>query len=931
MDKGILFTLKKRMQNSKQDDSSFYKYVACGYYDGLDINCVREWYEMRPKGLDSKNLIVSLEDPFVDQYTIKALFPENVGELEKKGFCYSLFQDLHAEKCQDYPFIAVSLVNVSERFCSVCSGLSELSQKVTGYVEESLKKNRIGEDKLECAVFPSLGYSDFIVAFLTNDLMSAAEVIDNLRKQSLPDGNFAFSSCYTVCGFGTSYECLKNIKENNKVKLSVRVNVKEGISSVAFVEGLKKAISTKYDGLKQLENQKKLLDICDKACYSTFGSSDSLILLEEEITLFIPLYLENNIFNPGGEFYQQYIANMETTVRIEGISLNPNSSCANEAGAGIIREKEKQKCENRIKNYEEIFKKFKNDYNQFIADNNIQVRMLKSFQQLMKNFLNISQLPHGFDVDSVLGAAFKSFINNMEYIFHEVKDKGIEGAGFSLEKIETASNQFRNVMGSYLADLTRSDKLFIEGQTLTHPSIGSATKLLFAYNWLINEVVQKLANEDNDNSKYTFLITSGGCDKTEALDIFDFLEDRDDGDNLIIVTIPEMSLYDVKGTLFRIIHECMHFCGVRKRKSRLDHLIKAISYTTANDLTKNIYSVDEFKSIMSDLKFMLEEATAEAVIRDIFEEQRKKQADEIADHIYRIPYFQKSANQEEKFYYLSYVQREYLADEAIADIFLDECETSVLNDICGVILRGKRELTEKVIGVAESYGIKYSQMNFILMRNKYLEKYQPYNKISIIVRKYFSYYMGELKLWEDFSPEHVQEFAIIRDNICTAMSECFSDCAAARILGIDFPDFVLAFIYEQWNIEEAFPGTVADYLRMGIDLKILFQIEERLTDEQKQQLEDRVEYWKERGFEYRNIPELIKKLDEILKNCSILNFFGANHQIEMYIKECLQALDNVCFSEMQKFSEKCSLETSKDFYEMMDFLWKKWEGLCNVS
>ena len=81
---GMLFTLKKREQNIEEDDSGLYKQLMLGYYDGLDIHTVDEWYTLRPKGLLERKLQVDLDSPYIDQYTIRAFVPKNSDELEKE-------------------------------------------------------------------------------------------------------------------------------------------------------------------------------------------------------------------------------------------------------------------------------------------------------------------------------------------------------------------------------------------------------------------------------------------------------------------------------------------------------------------------------------------------------------------------------------------------------------------------------------------------------------------------------------------------------------------------------------------------------------------------------------------------------------------------------------------------------------------------------
>ena len=163
----------------------------------------------------------------------------------------------------------------------------------------------------------------------------------------------------------------------------------------------------------------------------------------------------------------------------------------------------------------------------------------------------------------------------------------IEVKEILVERLLSAVGIFRENIGDYLADMQRSDRSFIEGQSLSHPSIGSATKLLFFYNQYINETAQMLMETKSGGNAgqeetYTFVIMSGGCDVTTASDIFSYMDPADEeGHSLIIITVPEMSLYDIKGTMFRILHECLHFCGERKREERFGHLIRSFSSYSA--------------------------------------------------------------------------------------------------------------------------------------------------------------------------------------------------------------------------------------------------------------------------------------------------------------------------------------------------------------
>lgn len=923
--KGVLFTLKKRMQNPNRSDNEHYKYVVFGYYDGLDINCVEQWYELRPKGLMRHKSIVELSDPFIDQYTIKALFPENTTELEKKGFSYSLFEKIGDDKFvneyNEYPFIAMSLINISEDFVRRYKGLDELNVKMFEFVESSLLKFS-DSNLLKCAVFPSIGYSDYIVVFLSSDFEQVAPVIDDLRTKHFDDRSVPFSSCYTVCGFYKNAD-VENLKNNASVHLSVRVNLGAGIAAKYFMEKFKIAAVKEFkeNGLKDEEIQ-AIIKNWEKEYYSTFDNSDSLFLPEYNLYAYLPLYLDDHILNPGHHFFKSHIMNIRTSIRVNGEILN---QCQCNYAIDINNKRE------IINAYLCRFQEFITNYEKYIAENNLQIRISKSLQQLMKNFLNISQLSHCFDAEKILGKAFDSLIENMEYVFEHADL-------VKAQDVEETLNEFRNAMGSYLSDIIRSDKLFIEGQTLTHPSIGSATKLLFAYNSIINTFVGNLiASEKNPIGRFTFLIISGGCDKTTAADLFEFLGIQTECSKLIIITVPEMSLYDVKGTLFRIGHECMHFCGERKRKDRYKHLVKALANTTARNLVNIIYSEDEFYLLLHLIEpyFDLgsnEYQELEIEMHSIFNKYDDKLAKEISDYISTHTYFTKYGyddKTDESLFYLLEIENDLLRDINVASVFLSE---DMLNRIYDLIMQAEYDKLKDMIECVSKYGVIYSELNTLLIQKKYIIRYGKKSEtMKGLVDTYFNLYMGDLKCPKEFEimRKYVQEYGVMRSEICYAMREGFADCSAVKILGIKFADFILGFIYEKWNVDETFPETERYILRIGADLKIAFGITGTLSDTNKNAIREKAKYWKERGYEYKNIEQLIERLDCILANYEALGIFKGTEEIEDYLQECMLEFQIEKFQDIQNFCKISDIVEPKDTYVMMDYLIRQWEGLSD--
>lgn len=370
------------------------------------------------------------------------------------------------------------------------------------------------------------------------------------------------------------------------VQIALYINLREGISIGNFIHGLDNEITEaqKKNELPKeyIDELKSLRTELEENVYLTFGYSNSMIVLYKSLNTYKQLYAENHILNPGHEFFKKYIGNLKTSVRMKEKSVQPEA-----AVAGI---------EKRESAAEREYDRFINKYSEFLEENDFPIRSAIGLKQIMKNYLNITSLSRSFDIAVVLGEAFDALINAVMYYMNKpltLPDETEEEEEQAEEYKAKIRNEYRQTVeavklykesiGDFIADLMRSDCAFIEGNILSHPAIGSATKLLFAYTGILNGLAHKYGEDD----RLQFIVISGGCDKTEAVDLFSFAS-SDEIENikkLIIISIPEMSLYDAQGTLFRILHECMHFIGKRNRKERYRFIINALAAYIAFDIS----------------------------------------------------------------------------------------------------------------------------------------------------------------------------------------------------------------------------------------------------------------------------------------------------------------------------------------------------------
>jgi hypothetical protein len=411
--------------------------------------------------------------------------------------------------------------------------------------------------ELHCAVFTSLGYSDFVIMFLTDDLAKVANIISYMRG-AVEGETIVISSSYTVCALDRNYYSNMSLKNNPNMKIDIRISLREGISPIEFLHLLQEEVRNAGEEDSFVEEVAKHYD-------ATFGNSDCFLLPDQSLDCYLKWHKSGQLLNPGCRFFQSYIANVRTSVRVNGFPFE----------AGDV-----SKSYSAWKNVQEVkdrFRRFVSGYDKFLIEKNISVRSSKAIQQTMKKFVNITRTRHSFDVEHVIENAFGALIANVNYYISPDAETQKKNADILVAQqlcAVEALDMFNEYIGEFLSNLIQSDRPFVEGNSLTHSGIGNATKMLFAYSALL----EKLTIQDHAEKDFVFVVLSGGFDCTEAIDLFSFARKDDNIKKIIIIKIPEMGgLYDLQGTLFRILHEYRHYIGDRKRKERFSFLTEAMA------------------------------------------------------------------------------------------------------------------------------------------------------------------------------------------------------------------------------------------------------------------------------------------------------------------------------------------------------------------
>lgn len=135
---GILFTLKKRKQYPDTPDKEYYDFITFGYYDGLSVSCIDQWYQFRPAAIASLCGYVNPGEPFADIYVIKGFFPDNKDTYDDL-FDYDFWLKIGQRHVDENvkveadstlsicPYICVSSIHLSQAFVRQCDDIDKMT------------------------------------------------------------------------------------------------------------------------------------------------------------------------------------------------------------------------------------------------------------------------------------------------------------------------------------------------------------------------------------------------------------------------------------------------------------------------------------------------------------------------------------------------------------------------------------------------------------------------------------------------------------------------------------------------------------------------------------------------------------------------------------------------------------------------------------
>lgn len=566
-------------------DNNGIDYFVCGYYDTLKLKVCDGWHDLRPGCSKEDNKYIK------NDYSIRLL------RIKNDDTRFSI------DKIRDYPIFACCLIHLKGECLSGVK--KEFFYSKVNLLSEKLP---INGGVIEC--FVDLGFSDMAVLMFTNSIDQIKETVKKIRSNTV-DG-IDVSAAYTLIGYNAD----RIEKCEGTISVELDIAVKESCS----LENQEQVIKGLFDDLQ-----------CDyNLNYNLMLGSYDWKCRIEEIDLKRFLTFHKSCFDPT-ETDRGKLRLLETHFLL-GIIANNASMKADYSDDGLIS----------IDN--DVYKAyccFKTMYLHMQKMHNSHNRASRAVYEVLTLYYKVAASSHSEDVKKIVGRFIVSYLHtvtalmmhmeNINDVDGDLKDDGTLKKNIGATKdgdprtikingnknyrycnyvneIEDSIGKFRDAVEPLLFDIWRADSAYFEGQSTEHPSIGSAIKLLFAYNRTLEQLDSTYLKWEKehpsipDDTDFTYLVTSGGRDVTVNTDLFDGNSDillkyrisengdimrGSDGDKIsrpVIVIMPEASLYDIKGSLLRMLHEFFHKRGDRCRNERAKFYFESLCFISAENL-----------------------------------------------------------------------------------------------------------------------------------------------------------------------------------------------------------------------------------------------------------------------------------------------------------------------------------------------------------
>jgi len=988
--------LQKRMRRNVTETPSK-GHIVFGNYDFMCFQLDRGWHSFRP-GLNIPKATGDDSDGLFELYPIRLAFPQgSLPSGSMKDNC-KYWKKLVKEDRLEQGIIALIMLNLSEDvvfnlpdpqalYRQVCQKVEEIAADISA---DCLKESR-------CCVFYSIGYCDFAILMDTRRLDIVGHLLKGLSVP-IQGQKSPFSTSCPLYGIHPKRCSENDLAKDDRARLAMRFSLHPGILPETFISALRSEL-IEEGKLKRFfpveEEQRQVTECLERIredeipCVEEIGLSGSneiFFQLDLPPRLVVRLFQEGAPFNPFSRFRADYIHEAETSIRMP---LESSKSAASAAMTDFGL----QKVSTRTLPHSTAFLE---EFYDFRRKMKLPTRSGMALEQLFKRYEDLLTNTHAFDIGHILDDLFLALMFNIKQIENSVRQSGedddLERIRL-LDQLDASINIFREKVGNYLSDLALSDKAFAKEYVLIHPSIGSATKLLIAYNQIINSLMDALGDnlcsvalmQDEEMNavcpkhQHNFVVISGGCDETAAYDVFGQLDGitAQDGSHwdvrLVVLQFPEMTLFDIEGTLFQALHEAYHFAGERFRKQRKTAIDQALASFLADhyaevfmdnirleewidslwlslehrDSLKKVYQNDLIPTQHQKLKVALQKLFADTIERYV--DSRLKECKEDF-HLRNIS--------EELLYYSRYIYEEYeealcfLLGNSFTPINISLQKGSVGRDE----LQGENErlfleiyeLAEEaicdvhasVLRYCHDLGIDSGSISHANMHVRYWGEKGRFKDLSAfeLLWSINEWLVGGTlqppnRTWKPLQRnvlDFFQDFGI-------ACRESYSDIMALVTLQMKWYEFFAAMAYECWNMDKLLPDNVQNVLRIGADLKVYYGISGKLSRDQRKELN---QYWLMRRAEKIRFAleidatQLANRIDEILEDYAYYESVGVTGPLEEYLDGCrcwLEKIETVHDGKKDTiftFLRELNKSAEKDLQKSLMAFLKRWSLLA---
>ena len=939
---GLTILLRKFGVKKLPADDETEGLLVLGHYDRMLLKPITRWLDFTSNSAaDDAQAAREPERPdvntMVTYYPIKVLFPDAASLPDGAGDTYGAWKDfrrlLHQEPC-----VTLVLLNLTDRYNEHTLRETRLRALLDLFASDA-EMTRLSEAVKLC-LLPCIGYSDFCILMSGGSWKPAMEVVERLHAMVDAHGEPILSTDYMIPAFHGFVSELKP-EHFEGLTLTARINLHPGATA------------------KRLQN-----DLGNHfTVYRTSGGTDCLLKTqtpEAACDLFRRLLTLETETSPLIDVASTLHLEESAPAEMQSVEKrDPAEEQRTEESAPAAEQQAVVRNPETGISFSDCIKKLYDtisSYEVALIKHRRHRRQATALREMAAIVLNVCSQLHAASLREIM----VSFIQDLDWCLQRcITEMEAQEERWGFEEMELNVAEFCASVTEFITDLSRSDCFYMEREKYTHPAVSSATGLLMAYNRWLNGFTRAVmqATDTENRSEYTFLVTSGGRNDTSAFDAFNFLSPERDGQSgplerfPILPRLSEMSLYDFSGTILRCFHECLHFCGARYRRDRLEYMKKFATRTFAHKLAENLFPASnlfyfldvyhiawpngakadtiqkESMRIYQRCFEKVRDETVEALLIYLSRQEPKSEEELYAVRVERwmydcfmeafsggvrdLLYSEKSGGLDdigdlnERLF--DAVQQAYLEYYRDANRLVGELEAEQRKARRSAEALDEPERTERLNALAQVEG-RTAIFGFELAKQKALIRHReaPYlrKSIDLAISRLLTAdpplsYTEDEERWEKFpfadltfsNIEYV--LSMMRD----VFTETFSDLISCRILGVKIEDYLLAQVYEDWNPDDSLPQDDPSRFRISAVLYLLFQKdltmdELRLCPAAKAAIKDAVAQLEAHGMRRDRIdPQAL---------CTRVNALLSDFEQRLWIGEPLLDYLKLCLDNYEK-------------------------------